>query len=95
MPTYSYKCPDCESISDHFLPMSTDPEKKMPCPACFGAKSYRVITRAPMVNGLKVFAGDWFKKTYGHELGEDGMTALEKKKDFESLMDQVKKEQAP
>lgn len=91
MPNYSYKCPSCDSVEQHFLPISTDPGKKLQCSVCSGP-THRIITTMGEVKGLKVFAGDWFKKTYGHELGEDGMTQLERRQEFEKAVKEHKKD---
>jgi putative FmdB family regulatory protein len=90
VPNYNYKCRKCETVEKKFLPISTDPSKLLECP-CGGEMFRSVISQGP-VNGLKTFAGDWFKKTYGHELGEDGMSAAEKKADYESLLKEHKRE---
>jgi hypothetical protein len=92
VPNYNYKCSQCLVVDSMFLPMSTDPKQQFVCTKC-GGLTNRICTMLPGgINGLKTFAGDWFKKTYGHELGEDGMSAAEKKADYESLLKEHKRE---
>jgi hypothetical protein len=52
----------------------------------------RIIISPEPFRPAKERAGDWFKKTYGHELGEDGMTQVEKKKQFEQDLKQHKED---
>ncbi len=52
----------------------------------------RGIIRQEEVTGLKTFAGDWFRKTYGHELGEDGHSNAEKRRDFQKAVEEHKRE---
>lgn len=90
MPNYNYQCKSCGVTEKKFLPISTDPAQLFPC-VC-GSEMSRGIIRQGEVTGLKTFAGDWFKKTYGHELGEDGMSAAEKKADYQRLLREHEKE---
>lgn len=73
MPNYLYKCNRCEDIVDLAMPISTDPKQFWNHPGhknvCLGL-FYRIMRAPGAVKGFKVFAGDWFKKTYGHDLGE-------------------------
>jgi putative FmdB family regulatory protein len=88
MPNYNYKCRDCSEVTTLELRMSTDPALEFPCPKCGNGKMFRSVILCRPPNGLKVFAGDWFKKTYGHEIGEDGETAAEKKAGMEAALRQ-------
>lgn len=93
MPNYSYRCKDCNSVEIVTLPISSDPSAELECSTCKGSLVRKVGLIAPTAfKGFKVFAGDWFKKTYGHEIGEDGETAAEAKRDFEKFANEVKKE---
>lgn len=93
MPNYDYRCADCSTVKRLFLPISTDPSKPIVCEFC-GQNSHRFMgsNKPSGTTGLKTFAGDWFKKTYGHELGEDGQSAAEKKRDFQRAVEEHKKE---
>lgn len=90
MPNYNYQCQVCKVIDKKFLPISTDPSKLFLC-VC-GALMARGIIRQEEVTGLKTFAGDWFRKTYGHELGEDGHSNAEKRRDFQKAVEEHKRE---
>lgn len=70
MPNYWYKCNDCSKERKHVLSISYDPSKTFPC-AC-GGEQRRIIKPGAVFpkDTNKVFAGDWFKKTYGHDIGE-------------------------
>jgi len=93
MPNYDYRCGSCATVERLFLPISTDPAKPLVCEHC-GDLAYRYMgsNKPSATNGLKTFAGDWFRKTYGHELGEDGQSAAEKKRDFQRAAEEHKKE---
>jgi putative FmdB family regulatory protein len=94
MPNYKYKCYSCNLIDEIFLPISTDPQKLFCCPGCPDGTMRRMtgLINPAATLGLKVFAGDWYKKTYGHELGEDGESAAEKKRDLKRALEQHKKD---
>lgn len=85
MPNYNYKCANCLVIEKKFLAISTDPSKQFPCEKCCGFMDRVPITPGP-VTGLKTFAGDWFKKTYGHEIGGDGESAAQQKADIDAAI---------
>jgi len=71
MPTYKYKCQLCAFEQMVILPISSDPKAKRDCEDC---NSEDVMPRRigkpqfPKTVG-KVFAGDWYKKTYGEDIG--------------------------
>lgn len=68
MPNYNYRCCKCKQITELALPISTDPKKLLGCECGY---TMRRVMRVPgAVKGFKTFAGDWFKKTYGHDVGE-------------------------
>jgi hypothetical protein len=67
--------------------ISSDPKKKLFCPNdCVYATetmTRRIITSSiPNVVG-KVWAGDWFKKTYGHDIGEASQGAVNERSQYE------------
>ena len=71
MPNYKYKCISCAHTETMFLKMSTDPKKRFDCKECDGEQSMtRRISKPAGHKGFKVWAGDWYKKTYGRDLGE-------------------------
>jgi len=93
MPNYNYKCYGCGQVESKFLPISTDPNKCFGCTKCINGTTRRIHTTKPSATiGLKTFAGDWFKKTYGHELGEDGQSNEAKRRDFQKAVEEHKKE---
>lgn len=71
MPNYWYKCGKCKATVEKSLPISTDPKKRFECECGYLMK--RIIrpgAQFPKEVG-KVWAGDWFKKTYGTDIGEE------------------------
>ena len=93
MPNYLYKCNICETIYDIFLPISHDPKLLYKCEQnkCNGLCN-RIMRQWGAVKGFKVFAGDWFKKKYGHDIGESAEDKIQQKKDWETLEQQFKKD---
>jgi predicted nucleic acid-binding Zn ribbon protein len=70
MPNYAYKCCKCKSIVKKDLQISTDPKKIFPC-ECGYTMSRIIVPGALFPEKVgKVWAGDWFKKTYGHDISE-------------------------
>ena len=63
MPTYDYKCPDCETVFEVFQRMKDAPKAK--CPKC-GAKAERQLSGG---HGL-VFKGSGFYETDYKRAGE-------------------------
>ena len=87
MPAYKYKCTTCDYEEMHTLNISSDPQKRLFCPnVCVYATptmTRRIISPSiPRVVG-KVWAGDWFKDTYGHDIGEAAQGAVNEKRDYE------------
>lgn len=95
MPKYTYKCPRCEDTFEVTLPMSADPKKLLNYPGhknmCLGLFK-RIITPGASFKGFKVFAGDWFKKTYGFDIGEKETTKAELQKDCRRAEEKHKRE---
>lgn len=69
MPNYKYKCCKCKKNKIFTLPISTDPKKMMSCDCGYIMKRAIIVSQFPEKVG-KVWADDWYKKTYGHGLGE-------------------------
>ena len=95
MNNYLYKCTVCEDKIDIALPISSDPKQLLENPGhrvvCEG--SYKRIMRPfGQIKGLRVFAGDWFKKTYGHDMAEPYEHASRQKEDFETMKRELEKE---
>lgn len=83
LPKYSYKCCECKSIVKINLPISTDPKQLYECECGYSMK--RIITpgaQFPEKVG-KVWAGDWFRKTYGHDIGEGAERKIREKESYE------------
>ena len=79
MPNYRYKCCKCKQYKDFSLPISTDPARLMACGCGYSMKRVMIAAQIPNTVG-KVWAADWYKKTYGHELGgKDSAYASEQK----------------
>lgn len=75
MPNYIYKCTECDHKEMVELPISSDPSEKRWCKMCHEPDEESTMTRRigralfPEKVG-RVWAGDWFKKTYGHDIDE-------------------------
>lgn len=61
MPTYSYKCDKCDTVTDVSMRMSeTESEMELPCEICDEeTHQVKVITR---VNGFQLKGKGWFNK---------------------------------
>lgn len=94
MPNYLYKCTKCEDKIDITLPISSDPKQLLESP---GHKVYcdglykRIMRPFGSIKGLRVFAGEWFKKTYGHDMGEAYEDKARQKEDRETLEREYKR----
>lgn len=89
MPNYLYKCCECKEIVDLTLPISTDPKELFTCPCGYTMKR---IMRAPgAFKGFKVYAGDWFKKTYGHDLRTPYEDKVRQQEDRKTLEKEARK----
>ena len=96
MPNYIYKCKVCEDIMEITLPISTDPSQCIENPdrrhggICYGLYK-RIIGSTPSFKGLKTFAGDWYKKTYGIELGQGSLDKAQQAEDRKTLEREFRK----
>lgn len=71
MPNYKYKCEKCGCVKAFILPISSDPKEPLECGLCGTKTMSRRIGRSEFPRKVgKVWAGDWFKKTYGHDIAE-------------------------
>ena len=77
MPNYKYVCERCNDEKIHFLPISSDASIKFDCRFCASAPPFptetmsrRIIKSQFPEKVGREWAGDWFKKTYGHDIGE-------------------------
>ena len=94
MPDYIYKCIHCHYKTVHTLKMSFDPAKKLFCSECSNttpSMTRRIGRPSFPTNVGKVFAGDWYKKQYGHELGEGSMNAAQQAEDRKTLEREFRK----
>ena len=92
MPQYKYKCKECNNEEMFTLNISSDPSRPIHCPMCQYKDSngdfVPTMTRRIIVSSIpnavgKVWAGDWYKKTYGHDIGEGAQGAVDAKKNYE------------
>lgn len=82
LPNYTFKCDECEDVVKKFLRLSSDPRELLDC-GC-GAKMRRIIVVSQIPSAVgKVWAGDWFKKTYGHDIAEGTERKSKEKVSFE------------
>lgn len=56
MPTYRYRCPKCETVTDIMHPMSDDSKKE--CTKC-----KQELVRKPMTDSRPTFKGEGFYTT--------------------------------
>ena len=97
MPNYIYKCTECDHKVVIELAISYDPKVKFGCPNCNTASDKRTMTRRIGLatfpaNCNTVFAGDWFKKTYGHDIGRGYEDKVRQAEDRKTLEREFKKE---
>lgn len=83
MPNYYYKCCECKTVIKVELPISTDPKKLLVCECGYTMK--RIIRPGAEFpkNVGRVWAGDWFRKTYGHDMGETSERRAAEKAQFD------------
>ena len=95
MPNYTYKCCVSKKIYIINLPISFDPNELIPCICCKGTYTMRrtigLVSQFPEKVG-KVFAADWFKKTYGYELGGKAISRADFQKDLKKVEELAKKD---
>jgi len=95
MPNYSYKCCKSKLIHTIELPISFDPARTIPCECCNGrytmSRVIKLTAQFPEKVG-KVWAGDWFRKTYGFDMGEQACTQKQLKEDMAKAERLYKKE---
>lgn len=95
MPKYLYKCNRCEDIVDVPLPISFDPKQFINFPGhknvCLGL-FWRIMRAPGAVKGFKTFAGDWFKKTYGQDIGAAYEDKARQKTDYETMKRELDKD---
>lgn len=69
MPTYRYKCDMCGKEEDIFLPISSDPNKPLPCPECgLELMTRRISNKHTFVCNQSETLGKWYKRKTGKEL---------------------------
>ena len=97
MPNYIYKCLECDHSELIELPISSDPSERRWCKLCHEPDEEHTMTRRigksqfPKNVG-KVFAGDWYKKTYGIELGQGSLDKARQAEDRKNLEREFKKQ---
>ena len=93
MPTYKYKCKDCNAAKLFQMPISADPRLEKICHKCGSESMTRRITPCVFPEKVgKVFADKWFKETYGHELGADAATRVELERDLKAMKEKHERE---
>jgi len=93
MPKYIYRCTFCDYKEVHELPISFDPKIKLHCLDCNKEdKMTRRIGKPSFPKNCNmVRAGDWYKKTYGHELGAGSMEKAQQQEDRKTLEREFRK----
>lgn len=84
MPNYAYRCGKCKQITTKSLPISTDPRQAFACECGYLMK--RIIVSGALFPEKvgKVWAGDWFKKTYGHDIDEVAKQRGQEKMEYDT-----------
>lgn len=91
MPNYHYKCCECKEVVEVTLPISTDPKAPLSC-ECGYTMSRIIVAGAQFPEKVgKVWAGDWFKKTYGRDMSEEATRRANKKMEYDA--ERIKLEQ--
>ncbi len=95
MPNYIYKCTECDHKYVTKLPISFDPKIKLACRYSHDGTEFTMTRRIgkpsyPKEVG-KEFAGDWYKKEYGHELGEGSLNKAQQARDRKTLEREFRK----
>jgi len=84
MPNYHYKCCKCYTIVKFDLPISTDPKKKMCC-ECGYTMGRIIVSGAQFPETVgRVWADDWFKKTYGRDMSESASERSKEKMRYDA-----------
>lgn len=92
MPTYKYKCTVCDHEEFLSMRISVNPSTKVECPDCWEradtdelepTMTRRIVASSIPESVGKVWAGDWFKKTYGHDIGEASQAAADSRAAYE------------
>ena len=97
MPKYRYKGLGCgkyyEVFSPKMLSLEEDEAHNSPC-GCLVSACVRVrtIIKPAPPQGFKEWAGDWFKKTYGHEMGERDRAYASEQQELDNQVKELKKE---
>jgi hypothetical protein len=98
VPNYIYKCTECDHKEIAELPISFSPKIRLPCDDCYSGHpdeeftmTRRIGTPSFPTNCNKVFAGDWYKKQYGHELGQGSMDKAQQAEDRKTLEREFRK----
>jgi putative FmdB family regulatory protein len=68
VPNYQYKCEMCKHEEVFTLPMSTDPNAPLECPACKLTMMTRRIMNVNFICNTKESLGKWYKRKTGKEL---------------------------
>lgn len=85
MPNYHYKCNGCKGIARMDLPISTDPKKTFECFECGDSMKRIIVAGAQFPEKVgKVWAGDWFKKTYGKDMGDEARRRADQKVQYDA-----------
>ena len=103
MPNYIYKCTECDFTKTIELSISFNPKKKLLCNMCSDehpdVRPYPEFTMTRRIgkpsfpaNCNKVFAGDWFKKTYGYDIGDRATTRAELQRDIKKAEEKHKRD---
>lgn len=97
MPKYTFHCSKCHKISVLDIRLSTyieNPDKIYKCDCGHTMRRAIKNSHLPTVdsNIMKEFAGDWFKKEYGHEIDEVAQDKAAQKRDRETLERELRKE---
>lgn len=90
---YKYRCLNCDTVAIIPLPISFEPKKKLKCEECDKEEMVRRILRCQFPEKVgKVYAGDWFKKTYGYDIREPYEDKARQKEDMREMEKKIKRQ---
>ena len=85
MPNFKYKCVDCKKEEVLTYPVGKNPNYEI-CSCGENMRTVIGITSTVLTKSGRVFAGDWYKKTYGEDIAkgyEDKARQAESRKTLE------------
>lgn len=96
MPNHIYRCSKCEYQESRLilrLPSSDELDKPSKCNGCGAVSMERKPCLVSSSFGMpKERAGDWFKRTYGHDIGEKDEAKAEQQKSLSTMKKELERQ---